>query len=217
MRLITCLILSAAALLPLACSATDAPSAYKEGIEYARVRQAQAPANPKRIEVAEFFWYGCPHCYDFDPYITDWAAHKPADVDFVRVPNSLGRPSGILDDKAFYTAEVLNFGDKLHKPFFDAIHKYNQPMNTEAQIQAFFTAQTGIMPGIFNSTFEGFAVDTRVRRAEELAQSYGIASVPAIVVGGEYTTNGGMAGGFPQVLKVVDFLVTKVRQERKIK
>ncbi|HWU68745.1 MAG TPA: thiol:disulfide interchange protein DsbA/DsbL [Stenotrophobium sp.] len=214
MRLISGLLLSVAALLPLACSATEAAPRYKLGTDYARVRAIEPPPNPKRIQVEEFFWYGCPHCYDFDPDITAWAAHKAADVDFVRVPNSLGRPSGILDSKAFYTAKALNFGDKMHKPFFDAIHKYNQPMNTEAQIQAFFTAQTGVMPGIFTSTFNSFAVDSEVRRAEQLAQNYGIDSVPTVVVGGEYYTNGSLAHGFPDVIKVIDFLVDKVRKER---
>ncbi|MGH8460352.1 MAG: thiol:disulfide interchange protein DsbA/DsbL [Stenotrophobium sp.] len=217
MRLIPGLLLSIAALMPLACSAADATPQYKEGTDYARVRTLEAPPHAKRIQVEEFFWYGCPHCYDFDPDITAWAAQKPADVDFVRVPNSLGRPVGILDSKAFYTAQVLNFGDKMHKPFFDAIHKYNQPMNTEAQIQAFFTAQSGVMPGIFTSTFNSFTVDSHVREAEKLAQDYGIDSVPTVVVGGEYYTNGALAKGFPGVIKVMDFLVAKVRKERAVK
>ena len=212
MRFIPGLLLSIAALMPLACSA-GAPQ-YTEGTDYARVRAVEAPPHAKRIQVEEFFWYGCPHCYDFDPDISEWVAHKPADVDFVRVPNSLGRPVGILHSKAFYTAEVLNFGDKLHKPFFDAIHKYNQPMNPAGPLQAFFPAQSGVMPGIFNRTFNSFAVDSRVRRAEQLSQDYGIDSVPTVVVGGEYYTNGSLAKGFPNMLKVLDFLIDKVRKER---
>lgn len=221
MRLLARALLSVVSLLPLACSAADAPAAaapeIKEDVQYKRVPAEQKPADPRRIEVDEFFWYGCPHCYHLDPEIYKWLPTKPADVDFVRVPNSLGRPEGMLHSKAFYTAQVLNLGEKIHRPLFDAIHKSHTPMVTEADIQAFFTAQSGVLPDVFTGTFRGFAVDSQVRRAEDLAKTYAISSVPTIVVGGKYYTNGTLAGDFPKVMQTVDFLINKIRQERKAK
>lgn len=224
MRLLARTLLSLAALLPLACSAAEAPATpaaptaeFKEGVQYKRVPTEQKQSGQQRIEVDEFFWYGCPHCYHLDPEITKWLTHKPADVDFVRVPNSLGRPEGLVHSKAFYTAEALGISEKIHRPLFDAIHKDHAPMLTEADMQAFFTERSGVLPDVFTSTFRGFAVDSRVRRAEDMSKFYVISSVPTIVVGGKYYTNGSMAGDFPKLMQVIDSLINKVRQERKAK
>lgn len=208
-----CLLAIAALTTTFACSAQSAAQ-YEEGKQYRKVREAIAPADAKRISVEEFFWYGCPHCYALDPVIGAWAKGKPADVDFVRVPNTLGRPEGALHAKAFYTAEVLNVFDKMHPALFDAIHKQNMLLNNEAQIANVFNRTTGLMPDLFASTFKGFTVDARFRKSEQLSKTYGIASVPVVVVGGKYSTSASMAGGNEQMLKVVDFLVAKVRKER---
>ncbi|HUP90848.1 MAG TPA: thiol:disulfide interchange protein DsbA/DsbL [Solimonas sp.] len=206
-------LLAALSLTALACSAAQEAPKFDEGKHYNPVREVQKPADPKRIEVNEFFWYGCPHCYAFDPFVEDWKKTKAGDVDFVRVPNSLGRPIGIMHSKAFYTAEALNLGDKVHKPLFDAFHQAHQ-LDTEDQVTAVFNRVTGMMPDLVKSTLNGFAVDSRVRRAEQLSKTYGIASVPTVVVGGKYYTNASLAGGFPEMIKVIDFLVDKVRRER---
>lgn len=208
--------LSAAALslLALACSAEDSGGKFTAGKDYKTVRETQAPADPKRIEVAEFFWYGCPHCYAFDPTIEAWAKSRPGDVDFVRYPNTLGRAEGQLHARAFYAAEALNVFDVMHPALFAAIQKESLPLNNEAQIQALFTKATGVLPDVFNATFKGFAVDSRARKAEQVSLSYGITSVPTLVVGGKYTTSPAMAGGFAETTKVIDFLVDKVRKER---
>lgn len=203
---------AATALLTFACSAQE--SAIKEGTHYKKVREVQKPADPKRISVEEFFWYGCGHCFQFESSIAGWKKNKPADVDFVPVPNSLGRPVGILHSKAYYTAESLNLLDKMHLAIFRGIHEKRFPLDTEIQLQALFEAETGILPDVFTSTFSGFAVDSRVRRAESLSRSYGISSTPTLVVGGTYYTNSSLAGGFTQMLKTMDLLIEKVRKER---
>lgn len=201
-------------LLAFACSAEDSGAKFTAGKDYKTVRETQAPADPKRIVVEEFFWYGCPHCYAFDPAIEAWAKSKPGDADFVRVPSTLGRAEGQLHARAFYTAEALNVFDAMHPALFAAIQKNHMPLNSEAQIQSVFNQATGVLPDVFSATFKGFAVDSRARKAEQLALSYGITSVPTVVVGGKYTTSPAMAGGFTEVTKVIDFLVDKVRKER---
>lgn len=208
-----CLSATFLALTAFACSAQDA-APYADGKEYKKVREVQAAADPKRVLVEEFFWYGCPHCYALDPLIGAWAKARPADVDFNRVPNTLGRPEGALHAKALYTAEALNILDKMHPALFEAIHKQNQLLNTEGQIAAVFNRTTGLMPDVFGSTFKGFAVDARFRKSEQLSKGYGITSVPVVVVGGKYYTSASMAGSNDAMLKVVDFLISKVRKER---
>lgn len=196
-----------------ACSAQDAAT-YEEGKQYKKVKEERKPADPKRIEVAEFFWYGCGHCYALDPVLERWQKTKAADVDFVRYPFSLGRPNGLVHSKTYYTEEALNLLDKMHKVVFDGIHRDSLRLDTAEQMQAFFTDRSGVLPDVFLSTFNGFMVDQKVRKAENLARGYGLHSVPVMIVGGKYYTDGPMAGSYEKLTKVVDFLVDKVRGER---
>lgn len=216
MRLLATALIAATTLLPIACTAAD-ETPYTEGTDYKQVREPATAPGSKRITVEEFFWYGCGHCYAFEPTLEAWAAKAPADVDFIRVPNSLGRPVGIIHSRVYYTAEALNLVDKIHRPFFDGIHQQQLNLDSEAAIQAFFTDKVGVMPDVFNSTFNGFAVDSRVRRAEALARQYGIASTPTLVVNGRYQINASMTHGFDGMLKVADYLINKIRNERKKK
>lgn len=203
------------ALFTFACSAQTPTAEIKEGQQYQRVREAQAAPDAKRVLVEEIFWYGCPHCYALDPKISEWAAKRPADVDFVRVPTSLGHPQGVVHSKAFYTAEALGLGEKMHKPIFDAIHQQRLPLDTPEAMANFFGQTSGVMPDVFAATFNGFAVDSRSRRAEQLVRSYGISSVPTVVVGGRYYTNATMAGNFDGLIQCIDALIVKVRAEQK--
>lgn len=204
---------AALSLMAFACSAQDS-SKYVDGKHYKAVREAQAPADPKRIEVAEFFWYGCPHCYAFDPTINAWEKRRASDVDFVRYPATLGRPVGRVHAKAFYAAEALNVFDKMHPALFDIIQNKHNPLSTEDQVAQAFNAVAGVMPDVAKSTLNGFAVDSRARKAEQLALDYGVTGVPTIIVGGKYVTSAAMAGGFNEVTEVIDMLVEKVRKER---
>lgn len=202
------------ALLTFACSANDTNAKFKDGTHYKLVKKVAQPADPKRITVEEFFWYGCQHCYHFEPVIKAWAAKKPADVDFIQVPASLGRPEGKAHQQAFYTAEILNVADKIHTPLFQGIHDQRRNLFTQETLRGFFNQQSGVLPDVFDSTFTGFAVNSRVGVAEQLARDYLVLSVPTVVVGGKYQTNSTMAGDFGKTAEVIDFLVDKVRKER---
>lgn len=202
------------ALTPIACSAETSGTSFEEGTHYKRVREAMT-GDAKRIVVNEFFWYGCSHCAAFEPAIQKWAKTRPADVDFVQVPNSLGRPVGVLHAKAYYAADSLGVLAKTHDALFDAIHNKRQIVDTEDQLAAFFNTTTGILPDVFKGTLNGFAVDSRSRNAENLTKQYGIASTPVIVVDGRYQIDARMAGGFDNMLKITDFLIDKARKERK--
>ncbi|MGB0954431.1 MAG: thiol:disulfide interchange protein DsbA/DsbL [Panacagrimonas sp.] len=200
--------------LAFACSEPSSAE-FKAGTHYQQVKQPQAPSDPKRVSVEEFFWYGCGHCNDFDPFIEKWAHQRPADVDFARIPASLGRPQGVVHQKTFYTAEALNILDKMHPAIFRGIHDQKLPLFSKQALRNYFNGQVGILPELFDSTFDGFAVDSRVRRAESLARNYGVISVPTMVIGGRYLTDANKAGGFDELIRVIDFLVEKVRKEQK--
>jgi protein dithiol oxidoreductase (disulfide-forming) len=202
-------------LSPLACSAADAPSAFQEGKHYKRVLSPQDPVDAKKVEVTEVFWYGCPHCYHFDPVIEGWRAKAPPDVLFDRLPSTLGHQTGELHARAFYIAETLGVSQKTHLPLFRAIHDDRKPMSSLEALRELFGA-AGVKPADFDQASSSFMVDSRMRRAETLVRAYGVTSVPTIVVDGRYLTGAGMAGGNDNLLKVVDFLVEKVRKERKL-
>jgi len=201
------------ALSPLACSAAD-DARFKFGEHYLRVRDTVAPANPDKIEVAEVFAYSCPHCYQFEPALQKWVKKLPADVAFVQLPHTLGRPAGALQNKAFYAARMLGVFDKFHPALFGAIHAQHKVMGTVEEIRALFVQSTGVKAEDFDGAFGGFAVDAGFRRGESAIQTMAISSVPTLVVNGQYYTNGGIAGGLGGMLQVTDFLIERARQER---
>lgn len=207
-------LLLALSLSPLACGA-QATANYTEGKEFKKVREVQTPADAKKVTVEEFFWYGCPHCFHLDPVIDSWKAKKSADADFQRVPATLGRPDGELHMRAFYIAEALGVGEKIHRPLFAAIHEKHQPMNTPDAIKVLFEREAGVKPADFDKNTSSFMVDSRMRRAQQLAIAYGITSVPTLVVGGKYITSATQAGSPEKALQVVDFLIEKIKKERK--
>jgi thiol:disulfide interchange protein DsbA len=204
---------SASAADKAADKAAAAP-AYELNKQYALVKEMSPAPNAKRVLVQEFFWYGCPHCYEYDPTMLAWLAKKPADVDFERVPASLGRAAGEVHQRAFYIAKTLGVDEKIHTPLFNAIHREHLPMVTIEQVRDFFVATTGMKPAEFDGVAFSFPVESEMHRADALATSYAITAVPTLAVGGKYLTDGVRAGSLTQVPKVLDFLIVKVREEQ---
>jgi len=205
-------LLATLTLFSVACSAADsAPSGdFQLGRDYTEVPSPQKPADPKRITVEEFFWYGCPHCFALEPTVETWLKTKAADVDFIRVPNTLGRPEGEVHARAFYIAQTLGILDKTHKALFEAIHVQHQQMSSLEAIRELYVAVAGIKPADFDGIAASFVVDSGMRRGEAQARTYVIRSVPILIVGGTYAVPGS-----PTAAKTVDFLIDKIRKSRK--
>lgn len=182
---------------------------FREGVEYELIKPPQPTGDPARIEVVEMFWYGCPHCYQLEPFVKEWKENKPDDVDFVQIPAMLG-PRWELLARAYYTAEILDVLDKVHTPLFERIHKERKPFRNEADVQKLF-AEYGVDEETFRSTYNSFAVVTKVNRSRQLTQRYGINGVPAIIVNGKYRTSPGTAGSKALTFKVVDELIAQER------
>lgn len=202
-----------AALSPLACSAAEAPK-YKLGEHYMPVRAVQAPANPAKIEVMEVFAYSCPHCFQFEPALSQWLKKKAADVEFVRAPHTLGQPPNALRNKAFHAANMLGVTDKFHSALFKAIHGERRAMATPEELRELFVQSTGVKAADFDGAYSGFAADAGFRRGESMVQALGITSVPTLVVEGRHFVSPSTAGGFSGMLAVTDFLVEQSRRER---
>ncbi|HHQ15011.1 MAG TPA: thiol:disulfide interchange protein [Chromatiales bacterium] len=186
---------------------------YAEGKYFMRLPSAQGTSSaPGTIEVAEVFWYGCPHCYNFDPYIARWQQDLPDDVRFVRIP-VMWNPTNAIHARIYYTAEALDILDKAHGAVFDAIHRQGKTLTKEKDIREFF-AGLGVSAEDFDKTFRSFSVESKLKRAAELTRKYEISSVPILVIDGKYVTKGPDVKSFDDMLAVADELVLRERENR---
>jgi len=182
-----------------------------ESLGYETLSPAQPTQNPDKIEVIEFFWYGCPHCYNLEPTLEKWLKTKPANVEFIRQPaifSSLWEKHA----KAYFVAEALNMVDKVHADFFDAIQNKKQKLTSEDQLAEFFVAH-GVDETKFRETYNSFLIDAKLRQAKAMAPRYGITGVPAIIINGKYKTSGPLAKSHENMIKVMDKLIQQESQK----
>ena len=187
---------------------------YKEGTHYQRLVPSQPTiGGADKIEVAEFFWYGCPHCYDLEPTINRWDENKPANVRFVRVP-AMWNEVLQLHAKLFYTEEVLVRNGVIkdaagfRETVFEEYHNRNNRLLNEQAIRRLFE-RFGVDDQDFDKAWNSFEVAQKMRVAADLSRRYSISSVPAIVVNGKYRTGGSEAGSYPKLIEVIDELVAR--------
>jgi protein dithiol oxidoreductase (disulfide-forming) len=187
---------------------------YEEGKHYVRLVPSQPTiGNADKIEVAEVFWYGCPHCYELEPTINAWAEDAPPNVRFVRIPaiwNDLLQTHARL----FYTEEVLGRNGDIENPeafrkaVFEEYHQRGNRLANESAIKRLFT-RYGVSEEAFDKTWNSFEVAQKVRVASDLTRRYSISSVPQVVVNGKYRTGAAEAGGFRQLIEVIEELVDR--------
>jgi protein dithiol oxidoreductase (disulfide-forming) len=185
---------------------------FQQDKHYKLIDPPQTTADSSEVEVIELFWYGCPHCYRFDPYIKAWLKKPVKGMTFRHFPAIFSK-RWVSHARVFYTAEALGLSKVVHQPFFEAIHKDRKAMTSDSELITFFT-QHGVSEKDFLETFRSFGVESKVQRARMMTKRYQSSGVPAMVVDGRYRTDGGMAGGYNEMLEVVEFLVDKVREER---
>ena len=200
----TSLIIAAALILtsPLAYG-----QSFVEGEDYVTLQGDAVVLPDGRVEVIEFFWFGCPTCYRFEPILLAW--DKPETISFKTVPAILNRASE-FHAHAYYAMELLNLEGQLMQPFYDELHvKRNRVVNAE-DFEAWASTQSGVDAAKLATTTHSFAAMTKVRQADLLAEKYSISGVPTIVVGGKYRTSPALADSFIHTLEIVEFLVEKV-------
>jgi len=179
------------------------------GKEYVELSNPVPVSQPGKIEVVELFWYGCPHCYSFEPTINPWVEKLPDDVNFKRIPAMFGGPWD-AHGQMFLTLEAMGVEHKVHAAVFDAIQNQRKHL-TKPEEMADFLATQGVDKDKFLATFNSFAIKGQVTQAKELAKQYNIKGVPSMVVNGKYTFDLGTAGGPNGVLNVADQLIAKER------
>ena len=182
-----------------------------EGTHYLRLTQPAPVAAPTgKIEVVEFFWYGCPHCNALEPTLDEWMKKLPADVAFRRVPVGFAAVHE-SHQRLFYALEAMGQLEAMHKRIFAAMHNGHQRLDKEADQVAFLKAQ-GVDTAKFSDHLKSFTVQTKARQAKQLSEAYKIDGVPALGVHGRFLTSGSMTGDNARALAVVDFLVQRVRK-----
>jgi len=206
-------------LVPLAISAYAQPARYVSGTHYVELPNPVRTQDPSKVEVVEAFWYGCTHCFRFEPLLHDWVSKLPDDVNFVLFP---AQWNGLMQihSQIFYTSEALLAAgkidqakfDELHEAAFNAINLQGNRLQNERQIGALF-AEHGVSEADFSATFNSFAVRTKVNQGDRRMQDYQVRSTPNMIVNGKYLISTGQAVTTQQeMLNVVDFLIGLERQ-----
>jgi len=208
-------LLSAAALgLAISFSGLSGAQSPKieEGFDYRILPTPQPLESKGKVEVIEFFWYGCPHCYDFEPELNAWLKRQPKDVIFRKVPVAF-RDDLMPHSQLFYALEAMGKGDALNDKVMYAMHKENKRLMTENEIADWVTTQ-GIDRNTFLATYRSFAVVSKARAARQMADTYRIDGVPTVVMQGRYVTSPSIAGTKAKAISVMEHLEQKIRKDK---
>jgi thiol:disulfide interchange protein DsbA len=186
-------------------------ASWVEGQHFVRLAQPLPQPAGGKIEVVEFFWYGCPHCNAFEPMLDAWAKRLPADAALRRVPVAFREEPFVAHQKIYFALEALGRVDAMHRRVFAAIHNERQRLDKPNDIAAFM-GRNGIDGAQFLEAYNSFSVQTKVRQARQLSEGYKIDGVPAIGVGGRFFTSTSLAGSPDRALAVTDFLIQRIRK-----
>ena len=203
------LVLGGLSAVAMAFSMNAMAANFVAGKDYTVVANPVKTAAPAgKLEVREFFWYGCPHCFKLEPHMQTWLKKIPSDVYFLRTPAAMNK---VWEQGArgYYVSEALGVRKKTHIPLFHAIHEGGQQIFDQAS-QAKFFARYGVPEQKFNSMFSSFPITAKIAESNKLAQQYQLTGVPAVVVNGKYVVQGEDA----KVTQVVDLLLEKERKAK---
>jgi len=195
----------------LLATATAASAQPTQGRDFTLIEPPQAPANPAKVEVLEFFSYACPHCSAFEPMVGPWSRSLPADVAFRRIPVSFLFNAENFQ-RTYFALETVGLVEQMQSKVFAAVHVERQRLDKPEDIAALVTKNGGD-GAKFLAAFKSFSVATSVTRAKKMQADYRIEAVPVLAIGGRYQTSPSQANGGPQALAVADALIDKVRRK----
>jgi thiol:disulfide interchange protein DsbA len=188
------------------------------GKDYSVVKPPQPTESGNKIEVLEFFWYGCPHCNNLQPSLQAWLKRKPADVELKHIP-AVFQDSWIPLTKAYYTIETMGLTDKLHQEMFAALHRQRLPLR-DANAIFDWAASKGVDRKKFADVYNSFGINGRTQRSIELTRKYDIPGTPALVIDGRFLTSPSMtlkadrSIDYDRFFQVVDGLIAEARKAR---
>lgn len=185
---------------------------YQEGTHYVRLDATIPPVEESEAahEVVELFWYGCPHCFDFEPFLEKWQEETTNNVNFVRVP-AIFNPRWEQHARAYYALEMMGELEKAHGLMFEGMHEQGRAL-PDVDSMARFLATNGVDEAKFRENFNSFAMETKINRAKSLIRQYQVTGVPAIIVDGTFKVSASTAGGNPQVIEIIEDLTAKGKQ-----
>ncbi|OUS27342.1 hypothetical protein A9Q99_15125 [Gammaproteobacteria bacterium 45_16_T64] len=193
-------------LATLAITSVNAET-FREGVDYTELKQPIQTADPSTIEVREFFWFGCPHCFKLESFAHAFAKDLPDGVVFLQTPAPLNK-SWMNHAHAFYVMEALGKTDVMAPALFNQLHVAKNKIFSQEQLATFF-GKYDVSTSDFNKLFQSFSVRTKVRQAEAFARAARLNGVPAMVVNGKYVVGTRQAKGFPRMMQIVNFLIEK--------
>ena len=194
--------------VPFATGISESSSGYIEGKHYKTLDPA-INMTGETIEVREFFSYACPHCFSFESTLSSWQKTLPADVVFERTP-VVFRQNWEPLARAYYVGEAMGTTDEAHVEIFESMHIKRQNLTSQQALSALYTQQQ-LDTDKFNQLYNSFGVTTKMKQGDALMRQARISGVPAVLVNGKYLITSGDAGGFEEMLKVVDYLVIQER------
>lgn len=202
-RILAAVLVMLGAGLASAAGAAD----LKEGQDF-RVIRPPLMADRERIEVVEFFWYGCPHCFDFEPVLADWVKKLPADVVVRRSPAIFPNNRWTPGARIYYTLEAMNLLDKFHSEVFNAIHKERLRLEDE-KVLFEWVAKKGIDTRQFTEAWSSFGVQSQLQQARRTTLAAGVTGVPSVMVHGRYLAL--TPGNYGEMLANIEHLIAQVR------
>ena len=169
----------------------------------------QKQTESDKIVIYEFFWYGCPHCYNLEPTMDRIESNLEKDTILVKVPVAL-RDTWESHAKAYYALQQMKLDDNLHKKIFTEIHINSNRLDTKEKLTQFIEDE-GYNSKRFSEIFDSFGTDLRVKKASRLANQYQITSVPTLIINGKYKTSGSLVSSYEELYDVVQLLINKER------
>ena len=182
---------------------------YREGEHYEVLEKPGTVEVPGKIEVREFFWFGCPHCYALEGAISEWSKNLPKDVNFVATPTPMNS-SWVNHANAYYVAESLGKLQVIKPALFKQIHVDNEPTKTKSDLAKFFS-RYDVSEEKFNKVFDSFSIQVKVRQAAALTKAYQLRGVPTVVVNGKYSVKTKQNITPQDMVNIIDFLIEKER------
>ncbi len=191
------------------------PIAYAQApgkkVPYMEINPPQPTEAQGKVEVIEFFWYGCPHCYALEPVLNPWVKKLPKEASFRRVPAIFNEQWGVAA-RVFYTLEAIDEDARMHSPLFDAIHKENLRITDESAMTAWL-AKKGVDVEKYKAAYRSFGVETKLKRALQMTQAYRIDGVPALAIQGRYVLSASMINDRQELLNATDQVIRSVMQQ----
>lgn len=201
---------------PSATNQPQPPQLFQPGQDY-RVLSSpvKTDARPEKVEVVSIFWYGCPHCYALEPKIEQWQKSLSSDVEFIRTPGFFGPNLWQTHARLYYTVRNMGLEEKVHAGIFREIQNRRNQLKDSKQMAEFLNREFGVEPGSFTKEFKAFGVNNQLQKAFSKLKGYELSGVPAIVIDGRYVVEPGLAGSLSNMPVIADYLIRKVKQDRK--